>query len=68
VVVDTYVKQRLYDKIKISEIDTSSIVFFRDFKVEDNVFIIPTKVDIRQYYDFEKDINRIMPEFKDRLL
>ena len=57
-VVDKYVKQRLYDKMKIFTVDTSSIVFFKDMKTETwNIFVIPTKVDIKQYYDFSKDIN-----------
>jgi hypothetical protein len=68
-VVDVYVKQRLYDTMKISEIDSSSVVFFKDIKKEsDTVFIIPTKVDIRQYYDFNKDINHVLSDFKDRIV
>ncbi len=34
-VVNTYVKQRLYDKMKMFEVDTSSMVFFKDIKQED---------------------------------
>lgn len=68
-VVDTYVKQRLYDKMKVSEIDTSSIVFFKNIKEEESgIFIVPTKVDIKQYYDFSKDINHILPDLKDRIV
>ncbi len=68
-VVDRYVKQRLYDKMKVFEVDTSSIVFFTDMKAESwNVFIIPTKVDIKQSYDFAKDINGILPDMKDRIV
>jgi hypothetical protein len=68
-VVDRYVKQRLYDKMKVFEVDTSSIVFFKDMKAESwNVFIIPTKVDIKQSYDFAKDINGILPDMKDRIV
>jgi len=67
--VDTYVKQRLYDKMKVSEVDTSSIVFFTTMKQETwSVFIIPTKVDIKQYYDFSKDINNILSDMKDRIV
>lgn len=68
-VIDKYVKQRLYDKMKVSEVDGSSIVFFKDIKQQTgNVFIIPTKVDIKQYYDFWKDINNILPNMKDRVV
>ncbi|MFA7298585.1 MAG: hypothetical protein WC010_02975 [Candidatus Absconditabacterales bacterium] len=68
-VVDRYVKQRLYDKMKIFTIDTSSIVLYKDIKQEEgHVFIIPTKVDIKQYYDFAKDINSILPDMKERIV
>jgi hypothetical protein len=33
-VVDRYVKQRLYDKMKVFTIDTASIVLFKDMKQE----------------------------------
>lgn len=68
-VVDIYVKQRLYDKMKVSEVDTSSIVFFKNIKEEEkNIFIVPTKIDIKQYYDFTKDINHILPDLKNRVV
>ena len=67
--VDAYVKQRLYDKMKVFSVDTSSIVFFTTMKQETgNVFIIPTKVDIKQYYDFSKDINNILSDIKERIV
>lgn len=67
-VVNTYVKQRLYDKMKVFQLDTSSIVFFKDMKQETgNIYIIPTKVDIKQTYDFSKDINNILPDMKERI-
>ncbi len=68
-VVDKYVKQRLYDKMKIFTIDTSSIVFFKNITLDTwNIFVIPTKVDIKQYYDFTKDINNILPDMKERVV
>jgi len=68
-VVDKYVKQRLYDKMKVFEVDNSSIVFFKDMKQETgHIFVIPTKVDIKQSYDFSKDINRILPDMKERIV
>jgi hypothetical protein len=55
--------------MKVSEVDTSSIVFFKDIKEEEeNIFIVPTKIDIKQYYDFTKDINHILPDLKDRIV
>ncbi len=67
-VVDTYVKQRMYDKMKVFQVDTSSIVFFKDMKQETgHIFVIPTKVDIKQSYDFTKDINNILPDLKERI-
>jgi hypothetical protein len=68
-VVDKYVKQRLYDKMKVFSVDTSSIVFFKDMKQESwHIFVIPTKVDIKQYYDFAKDINGILADMKERIV
>ncbi len=68
-VVDKYVKQRLYDKMKVFDVDTSSIVFFKTMKEEVwHVLIIPTKVDIKQSYDFTKDINGILPDMKERIV
>lgn len=67
-VVDKYVKQRLYDKMKVFRVDSSSIVFFNDMNQETGaVFIIPTKVEIKQTYDFSKDINNILPDMKERI-
>ena len=67
--VHTYVTQRLYDKMKVFEIDESSVVFFDDMKQDTwHIFIIPTKVDIKQSYDFSKDINNIVPDMKEHIL
>ena len=55
--------------MKVFSVDTSSIVFFNTMKQDTgNVFIIPTKVDIKQYYDFSKDINNILPDIKERIV
>jgi hypothetical protein len=54
--------------MKLFQVDTSSIVFFKDMKQETgHIFIIPTKIDIKQNYDFAKDINHILPDMKDRI-
>ena len=54
--------------MKVSQVDTSSIVFFNDIKQETgHIFVIPTKVDIKQSYDFTKDINNILPDLKERI-
>jgi len=68
-VVNTYVKQRLYDKMKVFQVDESSIVFFQDMKQETwNILVIPTKIDIKQSYDFTKDINNILPDMKEHII
>ncbi|MCX6824564.1 MAG: hypothetical protein NT085_05615 [candidate division SR1 bacterium] len=68
-VVDKYVKQRLYDKMKVFTVDTSSIVLFKGMKEETgHIFVIPTKVEIKQYYDFSKDINGILSDMKERIV
>lgn len=55
--------------MKVFQVDTSSIVFFKDIKKEaGEVFVIPTKVDIKQSYDFTKDINNILPDLKERVV
>ncbi|MEI6773692.1 MAG: hypothetical protein WCL18_02465 [bacterium] len=33
-----------------------------------HVFVIPTKIDIKQYYDFSKDINSILSDIKERIV
>ncbi len=68
-VVDKYVKQRMFDKMKTFEIDSSSMVFFKNMKQEaSHVYVIPTKIDIKQSYDFSKDINGILPDMKERIV
>lgn len=55
--------------MKVFEIDSSSVVFFDDMKQETgNIFIIPTKVDIKQSYDFTKDINNILSDIKEHIV
>ncbi len=68
--VNKYVTQRMYDKMQVFDVDSSSIVFFKDIKMStgDSVWIIPTKVDIKQMYDFSKDINWIVPDLKSRVV
>lgn len=67
--VNKYIKQRQYDKMKIFTVDTSSIVFFSDMKQQTwDLFVIPTKIDIKQYYDFAKDVNNIVSDMKERIV
>jgi len=62
----TYVKQRPSEKTLLTSIDKNSLVFFDDDEVreEDGTFIIPTKIDVIQAYDFEKDVNGIVDDIK----
>ena len=54
--------------MKVFEVDPSSLVFFKDMKTETgDVYVIPTKIDIKQSYDFTKDINVILPDLKNRI-
>lgn len=66
-VVNKYIDQRQSDKIKLMSIDKSSVSFFADMKEDQWTYIIPTKIDILQWYDFKKDINWFIPDIKSRI-
>ncbi|HRX63801.1 MAG TPA: hypothetical protein P5060_01720 [Candidatus Absconditabacterales bacterium] len=65
-----YIQQRPSDKTHLVSIDKNSLVFFDEdeIKVEDGTFIIPTKIDIIQGYNFEKDINAIIEDVKTHIV
>lgn len=65
-----YVEQRPSEKSKFISIDKNSLVFYEDdWSIDDKwVFVVPTKIQIIQWYDFEKDINWILEEIKDHVL
>lgn len=62
---ELYLKQRPSDKVKLITIDRSSVVFFSTIKKDALwAYIIPTKLTIIQWYDFQKDINNILDTIK----
>jgi len=63
-----YIAQRPSEKSKFITIDKNSLVFFDNTKKEWDVVIIPTKIDIIQWYDFTKDINWIAEDIKSNIV
>jgi len=66
--VNTYIKQRPSEKVQLVTIDTNTLSFFDNIKFVDGVYVIPTKIDIVQGYDFEHDINSILEDIKTKIL
>lgn len=66
----SYIQQRPSEKTQLINIDKSSLAFFDEDQIreEDGTFIIPTKIDIIQWYDFEKDVNGIMEDIKSHII
>ncbi len=68
---EKYIKDRPMQQNTVISIDKDSIYFFEDYEnkyVSDNVFIIPTKINVVEWYDFQKDINWIVTEIKEDIL
>ncbi len=65
-----YINQRPSEKSKFISIDQNSLVFFEDDGSIDNewIYVVPTKIQIIQWYDFSKDINWILDEIKDHIV
>lgn len=65
-----YIQQRPSEKTQLVSIDKNSLAFFddEDVRVEDWTFIIPTKIDIIQWYDFNKDVNWIIDDIKNHIV
>ena len=65
-----YLQQRPSEKSKFISLDKNSLVFYEDDWSSDNkwVFVVPTKIQVIQWYDFSKDINRILDEIKDHVV
>lgn len=66
----TYSLQRPSDKVKTLNIDKNSLTFFYEddtVKQLNNLYIIPTKINIIQGYDFEKDVNGIMDDVREKI-
>ena len=65
-----YLQQRPSEMSKFISLDKNSLVFYEDDWSSDNkwVFVVPTKIQVIQWYDFSKDINRILDEIKDHVV
>ncbi|MCK9467288.1 MAG: hypothetical protein M0P94_03075 [Candidatus Absconditabacterales bacterium] len=65
-----YINQRPSNKTQLVSINKNSLVFFEeDGLVEkDGTFIIPTKIEIIQGYDFKKDIVGIVEDIKSHIV
>lgn len=62
-----YINQRVSSNMQLVDIDKSSLLFF-DKTNFDNIFVVPTKVDIIRGYNFGKDINWIKDEIKSKII
>jgi len=67
-VVEKYLDQRPSDMLDLVTIDTTSLTFFDYKEQEDDIYVISTKTDVVQNYDFKHDINGIVEEIKDAIL
>lgn len=63
-----HTNQRQSEKTSIIDIDKNSLTFFDNIDQRDNIYIIPTKVSIIQWYDFDNDINQVLPSIKSRIV
>lgn len=65
-----YLQQRPSEKSKFISLDKNSLIFYEDDWSNDNkwVFVVPTKIQVIQGYDFSKDINWILDEIKDHIV
>lgn len=66
-VIMLYTEQRPSEKTNVISIDRNSLVFYDDIKTVDNLFVIPTKISVIQWYDFEMDINKVSESIKNRI-
>lgn len=66
--INIYASQRPSDKVKLNTIDKSSLTFFDDVKQIDEVYSIPTQINLVQWYNFDKDINGVAASIKWRIV
>lgn len=66
----SYIQQRPSDKHQLVSINKNSLSFFSDDGIseKDWTFIIPTKIDVIQSYDFDKDVINISDDIKNRIV
>lgn len=65
-----YMQQRPSDKTQLLSIDKNSLAFFDDDWITETdwTYIVPTKIDVIQWYDFSKDINGILDDIKSHIV
>ncbi len=65
-----YINQRPSDKTKLVSINKNSLSFFEEdwISEKDGTFIVPTKIDIIQWYDFKKDVVGIVDDIKSQIV
>lgn len=65
-----YIQQRPSEKTKFISLDKNSLVFYEDdwSMNSERIFVVPTKIQAIQWYDFSKDINWILGEIKDHIV
>lgn len=65
-----YIQQRPSEKSKFISLDQNSLVFYEEDGSSDDkgVYVVPTKIQAIQWYDFTKDINGIIDEIKDHIV
>ena len=65
-----YITQRPSEKSKFISLDQNSLVFYDDDGSRDDkwVFVVPTRIQVVQWYDFSNDINWILDEIKDHVV
>ena len=67
--IQNYLAQRAADNRKLINIDKKSLVFFDNMKVDTEwAYIIPTKISIIEWYDFDKDVNGVVDDLKSNIV
>lgn len=61
-----YMWQRPSEKTQLISIDTNTLAFFdeEEIRESDGTYIVPTKIEVIEWYDFKKDINNIITDIK----
>lgn len=64
-----YMKQRPSEKTQLISIDKNTLSFYDDDGISENdgTYIVPTKIEVVEWYDFDKDINDIIDNIKSHI-
>lgn len=65
-----YMQQRPSEKTQLISIDKNTLTFFSDEEIKENdgTYIVPTKIEVIEWYDFKKDINGIIDDIKAHII